>query len=175
MSVSSSKSQLSPAKVTRSRTSNVARIAREIVSLVERADGPVPLNRLDDQVPGFRAPPGPRWSYFMTHSTGEAVIWNGMTEAGYKALRNVLNERDVALQLVNALPYVAENVRLLDPQWQPIVLLPIRAANIDGPHWAFRVPPELAPKMMAGSAGDARYRSLTPRHIGSTADRFCVF
>lgn len=175
MSFSRSKPQPSTSKVTRSRTSKVARIANEIVDLVERADGPVPLNKLDEHVRGFRAPYGPSWSYFIRHNAGEAIIWNGMTRAGNKALRQVLNDREVALQLVNALPYVAENVRLLDPDWQPAVLLPVRAANIDGPHWAFRVPPALAPKMMAGWAGDARYRSLTPRQIGFTADRFCAF
>ena len=123
-------------------------MAREIVSLVERIDGPAPLNRIDQHVSGFRALHGPSWSYFMRHSAGEAVLWDGMTEAGYKALRHVLNEREVALQLVNALPYIFENVRLIDPDWQPVLLLPVRAANINGPHWAFRVPPALAPQMM---------------------------
>jgi len=123
-------------------------MAREIVSLVERIDGPAPLNRIDQHVSGFRALHGPSWSYFMRHSAGEAVLWDGMTEAGYKALRHVLNEREVALQLVNALPYIFENVRLIDPDWQPVLLLPVRAANINGPLWAFRVPPALAPQMM---------------------------
>jgi hypothetical protein len=161
-------------KVIRPRTSKVARMAREIVSLVERIDGPVPLNRIDEHVSGFRAPHGPSWSYFMRHSAGEAVLWDGMTKAGYKALRHVLNEREVALQLVNALPYIFENVRLIDPDWQPVLLLPVRAANINGPHWAFRVPPALAPQMMLRLASDDRYRPLIPRQVGSTADRFCV-
>lgn len=173
MSHSSSNPQLS-AKVTRSHTSKVARIAREIVDLVERTDGPVPLNRLDEQVSGFRAPCRPNWSYFVRHDAGEAILWNGMTEAGYKALRHVLNERKVALQIVNALPYAFENVRLLDPNWQPVILLPVRAANIDGPNWTFRVPPALAPQMMSRVADDARYRPLIPRQVGSTADRFCT-
>jgi hypothetical protein len=163
------------ATVARSRAGKVARIAKEIVDLVERTDGPVPLNRIDEQVKGFRAPSGPSWSYFIQLSTGEAVIWDGMTEAGYKALRCVLNERAVALQIVNVLPYVLEGVRLLDPNWQPVVLLPIQAANIDGPHWAFRVPPALAPQMMLRVVADARYRPLIPRQVGFTADRFCSF
>jgi hypothetical protein len=167
MSLSSSKSQPS-VKLTRSRVSKVARMAREIVDLVERTDGPVPLNRIDEHVSGFRAPHGPSWSYYMQH--GESVLWNGMTATGCKALRHVLNGREVALQIVNALPYVLENVRLLDSNWQPIVLLPVRAANIDGPCWAFRVPPALAPQICAG---DTRYRLLIPRPVGFTADRFC--
>jgi hypothetical protein len=94
MLTSNSNPQPSTGKVTRSRSSNVTRIAREIVDLVEKINGPVPLNRIDEHVSGFRAPHGPSWSYFMRHSAGEAVLWDGMTEAGYKALRHVLNERD---------------------------------------------------------------------------------
>jgi hypothetical protein len=158
-------------KVIRPRTSKVARMAREIVSLVERIDGPVPLNRIDEHVSGFRAPHGPSWSYFMRHSAGEAVLWDGMTEAGYKALRHVLNERKVALQFVNALPYFFEDVRLTDPAWQPVVLLPMRAANVDGPNWAFRVPPAVAHRFMSGPGADGRHRPLIPRQVGLTADR----
>jgi hypothetical protein len=108
----------------------------------------------------------------MQHSAGEAVLWDGMTEAGYKALRHVLNEREVALQLVNALPYIFENVRLIDPAWQPVLLLPVRAANINGPHWAFRVSPALAPQMMLRLASDDRYRPITPKRVRFTADDF---
>jgi hypothetical protein len=175
MSLSSSRTQLSPAKVTRSRTSKVARMAREIVNLVERTDGPVPLNRIDEQVVGFREPCGPNWSNSIPHNTGEVVIWNGMTKPGAEALRYVLDKRQVALQFVNVLPYVFEDVRLLDPAWQPVVLLPVRAANIDGPHWAFRVPAEMAPQMALRLARDDRYRPLTPKRVGFTADRFSGF
>jgi hypothetical protein len=158
----------------RSRTSKVARIAKEIVDLVERTNGPVPLNRIDEHVSGFRAPHGPSWSYLIRHSAGDAVLWDGMTEAGYKALRLVLNEREVALQLVNALPYVFENVRLIDPDWQPAVLLPARAANIDGPNWAFRVPPALASQFLLGLDANGRHRRLEPQEGCSNADIFCV-
>jgi len=142
MNSDTSNTHASEVKVARShgaKSSEVARIADAIVDLVERTDGPVPLNRIDEQVRGFRAPHGPSWSYFIRHDAGEAVIWNGMTKAGYKALRHVLNERQVALQPVNVLPYIFENVRLLDPAWQPVVLLPKRAANFDGPYWPFRL------------------------------------
>jgi hypothetical protein len=175
MNSNKSNTNASVAKVTRShgaKNSEIARIADAIVDLVERTDGPVPLNRIDEQVPGFRAPCGPSWCYFIQHNTGEAVIWDGMTKAGYEALRRVLHERKVALQFVNVIPYVLEDVRLLDPAWQPLVLLPMRAANIDGPNWAFRVPPALAPGMMLRVAADARYRPLIPQQVGFTADRF---
>jgi hypothetical protein len=175
MSLSTSGTQLSPTKVARSRTNKVARMAREIVSLVERIDGPVPLNRIDEHVSGFRAPSGPSWSYCIPHNTGEVVIWNGMTKAGGEALRHVLDERKVALQLVSALCYVFEDVRLLDPAWQPVVLLPVRAANIDGPHWAFRVPPALVTEMISRGASDNRYRQLIPGQVGFTPDRFWGF
>jgi hypothetical protein len=175
MSLSSSNPQASAAKVARSRTSNVGRIAKEIVDLVERTDGPVPLNRIDEQVVGFRAPCAPNWSYSIPHNTGEVVIWNGMTKPGAEALRYVLDKRQVALQLVNVLPYVFEDVRLLDPAWQPVVLLPKRAANFDGPLWLFRVPPALAPQMALRVARDDRYRPLTPKRVGFTADCFWGF
>jgi hypothetical protein len=178
MNSDTSNTHASEVKVARShgaKSSEVARIADAIVDLVERTDGPVPLNRIDEQVRGFRAPHGPSWSYFIRHDAGEAVIWNGMTKAGYKALRHVLNERQVALQPVNVLPYIFENVRLLDPAWQPVVLLPKRAANFDGPYWPFRVPPALAPEMALRVAGDDRYRTLTPERVGFTADRFWGF
>jgi hypothetical protein len=172
MSLSNSIQQASAAKVTRSHASEVARIVRAIVDLVEGADGPVTLNRFDEQVMGFRAPGGPSWSYSIQHRTGEEVIWNGMTKAGNDALRHVLNERKVALQFVNALLYFLEDVRLLDPAWQPVVLLPVRAANIDGPLWSFRVPPALAAEALMHVAGDDRYRPLIPQQVGFTADHF---
>jgi hypothetical protein len=95
-----------------------------------------------------------------------------MTKAGYEALRHVLYEREVAMQFVNVLPYVFENVRLLDPAWQPVVLLPVRAANIDGPKWAFRLPPALLHPFMSGPGADGRHRPLVPKRVGFTADHF---
>jgi hypothetical protein len=174
MSRSNSNPQPSTAKVARSRRNRVARIAREIVDLVERTDGPVPLNRIDEQVGGFSARSSESrrsYSYFIRHNTGEVVIWNGLTKAGCDALQCVLHERKVALQFVNVIPYLFENVRLLDPDWQPVVLLPVRAANIDGPKWAFRLPPALVDPFMTGLGADGRYRPLVPQQVGSTADR----
>ena len=175
MNSNNSNTNASVAKVTRShraKNSKVARIADAIVDLVKRTDGPVPLNRIDDQVPGFRAPCGPSWCYFIRHNTGEVIIWNGMTKAGYKALRHVLHERKVALQFVNVIPYVLEDVRLLDPAWQPAVLLPARAANIDGPNWAFRVPPAAVHPFLSRPGADGRHRALQPQAGCFTADRF---
>ena len=172
MNCKNSNPNASAAKVTRShgaKNSRVARIADAIVDLVKRTDGPVPFNRIDEQVPGFRAPPGPSWSYFIRHNTGEAVIWNGMTKAGYEALRRVLNERRVALQFVTVLPYLLEGLVITDPEWQPVVFLPVRAANIDGPNWSQRVSPT-ARQWMLGPAGKGRYRPLAAQPIRFTAD-----
>ena len=90
MNFNTSNPHTSAGKVTRSHTREVARIAKAIVDLVEKINGPVPLNRIDEKVRGFRATHGPSWSYFMRLNTGEAVIWNGMTKAGHAALRQVL-------------------------------------------------------------------------------------
>jgi hypothetical protein len=87
----------------------------------------------------------------------------------------VLNDRDVALQFVNVIPYVIENVRLLDPAWQPVVLLPVRAANIDGPNWAFRVPPALVHPFLSAPGAAGRHRPLQPQAGCFTADRFFGF
>jgi len=178
MSLSSSNPQPWVVTEARSRRNKVARIVKEIVDLVESTDGPVPLNRIDDQVRGFSARCSRsrrRYDYFMRLNAGEVIIWNGLTKAGCDALRCVLYERRVALQLVNVIPYFLEDVRLLDPDWQPVVLLPVRAANIDGPKWSFRVPPALAHQFMLRVAGDDRYRSLIPGQVGFTADDFWGF
>jgi hypothetical protein len=107
-------------------------------------------------------------------NTGEVVIWNGMTKAGAESLWQVLNKREVALQFVNVLPYVIEDVRLLDPAWQPVVLLPVRAANIDGPSWAFRLPPAAVPQFMLARGADGRHRRLEPQEGCCNADFFSV-
>jgi hypothetical protein len=174
MSLSNSNPQASTTSVARSRRNKVARIVKEIVDLVESTDGPVPLNRIDDQVRGFSARCSRsrrRYEYFMRHNSGEVIIWNGLTKAGRDALQCVLYERKVALQFVNVIPYVFENVRLLDPDWQPVVLLPVRAANIDGPKWAFRLPPALVHRFLSGPGADGRHRLLVPQQVGSTEDR----
>lgn len=63
-----------------------------------------------------------------------------MTEAGLAALNNVTSEHRVAIQFVNVLPYLLENCIITRENWQPILLLPARAANIDTPNWLMRAP-----------------------------------
>jgi hypothetical protein len=173
MSLNSSKQPAPAAKVTMSHQSTVARIANEIVDLVEQTDGPVLLTEIQENVAGFKAPPGPNWTYFIRHDAGETVIWNGMTRSGYNALRRVLNGRRVALQYVSALPYLLEGLIVTEPNWQPVVLLPVRGANIDGPVWAERASPA-ARQLLLGPAGAGRFYPLVAQPIRFTADAFAI-
>jgi flagellar biosynthesis regulator FlbT len=66
-------------------------------------------------------------------SETEQLVWNGMSEAGYLALRKVISERRVAIQLVNAVPYLLENCVVYDDDWVPTMLLPAKAANLEAP------------------------------------------
>jgi hypothetical protein len=173
MSLSSSRTQLSPAKVARSRTSKVARIAKEIVDLVERTNGPVLLHRLDQEVPGFKAN-GPRgYNYFITNDSKEVIYWQGMTKPGLDALRSVLSSRRVAVQYVSGLLYFLDGVQVEADAWEPIALLPARAANIDTPKWAIRASP--AARAKALNLDPTVFRPLTPKSVRSTADDFCTW
>jgi hypothetical protein len=98
------------------------------------------------------------------------VIWDQMTEAGYEALRRVLEERRVAMQLVSVPFYLLHGARIAEGTGLPHVLLPVRAANIDTPSWAMRISSKMQ-QMMLG-AGKLGYRPLTPQHVRSTADQF---
>jgi hypothetical protein len=172
MSRSNSNPQPSTAKVARSRRNKVARIADKIVDLVERTSGPVFLHEIDAEVPGFKAA-GPRgYNYFTSSNGKETVYWDGMSKAGVNALRWVLNDRRVAVQCVSGLPYIADFAGINDPNWQPIALLPVRAANIDTPRWAVRVSPEV--QEGAVRSGNGKFRPLTPQPIRFTADQFCI-
>src|SRR5262249_17925256 len=64
------------------------RIAEAIVELVEDADGPVTLYRLDQEIPGFAKQDPPSWSHMLFGD--EKFIWSGMTKAGHIALGYVL-------------------------------------------------------------------------------------
>ena len=172
MSLSSSNPRPLAVTVARSRRNKVARIADKIVDLVERTSGPVFLHEIDQAVPGFKATRPRGYNYFITSNGKETVYWDGMSKAGRDALRCVLNGRRAAVQCVSALPYVADFAGIDDPNWQPIALLPVRAANIDTPTWAARVSPEV--RQMAIRLGNGQFRPLTPQPIRFTADQFCI-
>jgi hypothetical protein len=144
-------------------------IADAIVELVERTDGPVTLCEIEREIPGFAAQEAPYWSYVIERNGEETVYWAGMTEAGMLALKKVLRDRRVAVQLVNVLPYVllgdfgCEN-------WQPIVLLPAKAANLDSPKWLLRASP-----LFQGIAKQKPgWRVLAPQPVGGTVDTFSL-
>jgi hypothetical protein len=152
----------------------VERIAAAIVDLIERTNGPVLLSELDEKVSGFSATHGPAHEYFISHKQGETLVWEGMTEAGCKALRNVLNTRRVAIQYVSILPYLLADAMSSNENWQPFVLIPARAANLDTPTWAMRVSPKMQVMMLKKAAATKHtgYRPLTPRPVRFTADQF---
>jgi hypothetical protein len=153
------------------------RIADAIVDLVERTDGPVTLARIDREISGFAAKESPAWEYFVEHAGEEALIWDGMTEAGCAALRRVMSGRRVTVQrLINLLPYALEGGFPRCDNWMPVVLLPVRAANLDTSNWRMRGSQQFLDHCMreAAARGMQGYRLLAPSAVRGTADRFAV-
>lgn len=148
--------------------SNVNRIADGIVDLVEQANGPVLFNDLDDKVPGFHSTSDPAYSYFAGRE--DSVVWDGMSEAGLKALGKVLRERRVAVQMVHLVLPLMVGKRVAESSVPPYVLLPVRAANMETPSWAMRVSSKMQQMML--SAGKRGYHSVAPQHVRFTADDF---
>jgi hypothetical protein len=152
-------------------------IADAIVELVERLDGPVTLARLDREIQGFAEKESPSWEYVVEHDDGETLVWNGMTEAGLAALRKVMSGRMVAVQyLSNPSLYFLEGNYPANENWMPVVLLPVRAANLDTPNWRMRGSEQLVEQfmLMAAERGERGYRRLSPSAVRGTADRFTV-
>jgi hypothetical protein len=179
MSLSSSKPQASTATITWPRTLSdrttrkVKRIADAIVDLVERTDGPVLLHELDQKVPGFKARGSRGYNYFIPDNGREIIYWQGMTEAGLEALQSVLSNRRVAVQYVSGLLYFMDGVQVDADTWEPIALLPVRAANIDTKKWAVRASP--ASRAKALSMAPSGFRPLVPQPVRATADDFCTW
>jgi hypothetical protein len=145
------------------------RIADAITELVNRIQGPVMLTQVDREVPGFAGHAPPYWDHLSRGRRHERSFWYGMTEAGHTALLKVMNERRVAIQFVSPLLYLAlENLLIEDMNWQPIVLLPARAANVESPNWSMRLPARVA----KGVARQGRNRLLKPGVVRATADVF---
>ena len=153
------------------------RIADAIVDLVERVNGPVTLARIDREIAGFAKEDTPSWEYVIEHASGETLIWEGMTKAGLAALRMVMSGRRVAVQsLVNVTPYALEGGFPRRDNWMPVVLLPVRAANLDTPNWRMRCSQQTLEDFMrrAAKMGAQGYHPLTPSAVRGTADRFAV-
>ena len=96
-----------------------------------------------------------------------------MTEAGLEAFRSVLSSRRVAVQYVSRLLYFVDGVQVNADAWEPIALLPVRAANIETPKWAIRASPAARAKALSLASSD--FRPLTPKPVRSTADDFCTW
>jgi hypothetical protein len=139
------------------QTRTVKRIADAIVDLVNRKGGPVLLREVEEQVPSFAAAKDPSRQYFHTQGGGESTIWSGMTEEGYRALREVLNTRQVAVEYVRRLDYLAAGFRGTDPNWVPIALIPARMANLSTPVWNVRV----STWVQQEAAKDPRYQRIS--------------
>ena len=80
----------------------------------------------------------------------------------------------VAVQFVNIVPYLFEKRLGTDEHWQPIVLLPAKAANMATPIGLIRYPEWFLNRGLAELATTGKYqaRLLIPRYAGATADEF---
>ena len=151
------------------------KIANAIVELIDQ-DGPVTLAQINRDISGFAKKDDPSWSYHLDSVVGRWLIWNGMTEAGYIALRSVLLNRRVAVQWVDARPYRIENYILPDANWHPMLLLPVKGANLDSPDRLLRVSPEYQQHWLKLAAEEQipGYRALAPVPLRFTTDHFCI-
>ena len=86
------------------------------------------------------------------------------------ALQKVLRGRRVAIQFVSLLPYVLEDGLIYEENWQPIVLLPARAANLDSPKWLVRASQDC----VAIALDTPGWRLLKPAPVSFTADQFSL-
>ena len=147
-----------------------------IVELVEHTDGPVTLARIHRDIPGFAKEDPHVWQYYLEYDEGEQIIWDGMTEAGLRALSKVMCERRVAIQyLANRLLYLLDGCYHRSENWIPIVLLPVKAANVDTPNWLVRGSPAFQKRCVErAAAGVKGYRWLKPGAVRRTADQFSM-
>jgi hypothetical protein len=153
-----------------------SRIADAIVTLVERTNGPVTLVQVEREIAGFADHEGPSRCHVITHANGETSFWNGVSQAGVAAFRKVMEERLVAIQYVSIVPYLFDGCVVPDEHWQPIVLLPAKAANMATPIGLIRWPEKfLARLLKSPSIKYSKHRVLTPHYAGVTADDFCEF
>jgi hypothetical protein len=151
-------------------------IADAIVNLVNATDGPVTLSRVDREVPGFASAQQSTWDYLIENSKKEFLIWSGMSEAGHAALSKVISGHRVAIQFINVLPYILDNVLLSDDDWLPSVIVPAKAANLETPRRLLRTSEHCRKYLIERAAADkkAGYRPLSPRPMQFSADAFCL-
>jgi hypothetical protein len=152
------------------------KIADAIVVLVNDTDGPVTFSEIQLAIPGFAKREPPTRGYAIELRSGEEIlIWGGLSEAGYMALRKVISGRRVAIQFVNMVPYIS-HLCPSDDEWMPAMLLPAKAANLETPRWLLRTS-EYCRNYLLGKAAEekkAGYKILTPSPLRFTADMFSL-
>jgi hypothetical protein len=120
---------------------------------------------------GFAAEEGAfSWRFVKEDEGKETVYWSGMTEPGLMALIEVIDCRKVAVQLVTAQAYILGGAFLRDQNWQPILLLPARAANLDGPGGLLRVPQAAISDVLPMPG----WKQLTPQRVRFTVERMSI-
>jgi hypothetical protein len=87
-----------------------------------------------------------------------------------------MSGRRVAVQLVTERPYLLEDVLLDQPDWQSVVLLPAKAANVKAPRWLMRVPPAKRDQLIAAAEKQKKrgYLPLDPAAVRFNADQFSI-
>lgn len=154
------------------------KIADAIVVLVNDTDGPVTLLQVEREVPGFAMNGLPAWYFAFHRAGGDDFVWGGMTEAGEAALRKIIYGRKVAVQFVTPQPYLLDGggCYLDREDWQPLMLLPVHAANISTPSLLARLSPQSLKDAVANAPSERRadVRLLTPRPLRFSEDYFSV-
>jgi hypothetical protein len=154
------------------------KIADAIVKLVNDTDGPITLLKVDREVPEFAKSDLPAFNFTLPLTGGEGYIWGGMTEPGEAALRKVIYGRRVAIQFVTSQPYILDGCGgYFDREdWQALMLLPARAANLNAPKWLVRLSPQTLNGAMAIAVSMSRadVQLLTPQPMRHAMDYFSV-
>ena len=135
-------------------------------NLVECAGGPVTLAQIEREVAGFKAENNATqsWEYVTGEDQDENLIWDGMTEEGCAALRSLLVERRLAIQMTPLSIYLLEGRCPVDQTWAPISLIPAGMANLETPRLLMRGPQECLDQVMARARdeGVAGFRVIDP-------------
>ena|SRR2546427_9171487 len=132
--------------------SRVNRIVDSIVDFVERAGKPVTLAQIADQVPHFSTDSsGMSWFW----EIGDAVLWDGMTREGCRALRKVVGDRRVALAPASLLTYALHGAALpADERWVPIALAPAAMATFRTPVLLWLAPEDMMQEIEKRAAAE---------------------
>jgi hypothetical protein len=151
-------------------------IADAIVDLVNDTDAPVTLLKVDREVPGFAQSRLPAWCFTLRGTSRDGFVWGGMTEAGEAALRKIIYGKTVAIQFVTPLPYLLDGggCYVDRDDWQAIMLLPARAANISTPDFLARLSQKCLEDAGRPSEKRAAMQLLTPGPLSFSADYFSI-